>query len=206
MNTYYERYWEENNRDELNDFRYKWPIIKRVLSNVKNEKILDFGCGAGQLLKEVVSYFPDNHYVGTDLSLEGIKRARKKLPNIKFLKTEGGKNLPFSDNEFDTVLATDVIEHVYDIPVLLSEWNRILKRGGKIVITTPYFGFIKNVVICLIKFEKVFDTTGPHIRFFTDNSLKRTLEKFGFKTIETIHFGRFYPLSNGVLMVARKTK
>ena len=41
MNTYYERYWEENNRDELNDFRYKWPIIKRVLSNVKNEKILD---------------------------------------------------------------------------------------------------------------------------------------------------------------------
>ena len=167
---------------------------------------MDFGCGAGRLLQEIVKSFPNNQYVGTDLSQEGLKRAKTNLPNIKFVKTEGGKRLPFLTSEFDTILATDVIEHVYDVSTLLSEWHRILKPDGKIIISTPYFGFIKNIIVDMIGFEKVFDPTGPHIRFFTDQSLKTTLAKHGFKVLQTSHFGRFFPISRGVLMVAKGVK
>lgn len=206
MSIYYEKYWEEKDKDELNDFKYKWTSVKNILQRLKKGKVLDFGCGAGWLLKKIIDYFPSNQYVGTDLSIAGLKRAKSKLPNVKFIQSEGGEKLPFLNNEFDIILATDVIEHVYDVSTLLSEWNRILKLNGVIVITTPYFGFIKNILISIFGFEMVFDPTGPHIRFFTDNSLKSTLEKYDFKVIQINHFGRFFPVSRGVLVVAKKVK
>lgn len=204
MSDFYEQYWLGKKGDELGDFKYKWPIIKKIFLELKNGRILDFGCGAGRLLQGIVKSFPNNQYVGADISMEGLKRAKKCLPNVEFVKIEDGKKLPFPKNEFDVIIAADVIEHVYDIPVLLSEWNRILKPNGEIVITTPYFGFIKNIIVSVLGFEKVFDPIGPHIRFFTDNSLKKTLEKYDFSVTKTIHFGRFYPLFKGVLMVLKK--
>lgn len=206
MSNYYEKYWQEKDKDELNDFKHKWISVKRVLSELKGGKVLDFGCGAGWLLQKIINSFPNNQYVGTDLSLNGLKRAKKRLPNVKFVQSEGGEKLPFLNDEFDIILATDVIEHVYDVSSLLSEWHRILKPNGRIVITTPYFGLIKNIIIDVIGFEKVFDPIGPHIRFFTDNSLKTVLEKHGFTVLQINHFGRFFPVSRGLLMIAKGIK
>lgn len=49
-----------------------------------------------------------------------------------------GKNIPFEDKYFDGILCTEVLEHVFNIDELLTEFNRILKPSGKALITTPF--------------------------------------------------------------------
>ncbi len=201
---FYENYWNEKPNDELNDFVYKWPVIKKVFPRINRLKVLDYGCGSGRLLGELINNFPDNSYIGADVSESGLKRAKRNLGEVEFAKVSDGVKLPFGKNSFDLIIATDVIEHVYDTKLLFSEFYRILRMGGEIIITIPYHGLIKNILICLAGFEEVFDPTGPHIRFFTKRSLNKCLSQAGLIQVYITTFGRFYPLSRGLLSIAKK--
>ena len=204
MSAFYEDYWKEKKSDVLDDFGYKWPVLKNYIPLKEGLKILDYGCGAGKLLRELKSLKPNNKYFGADVSKEALLRAKKTLQGVRFLAVEDGKKIPISSGGLDFILAADVIEHVYDTKLLFQEFFRILKKGGEILITTPYHGLIKNLAIVFFGFEKVFDPTGPHIRFFTVNSLRRSLIEAGFRVAKVGYFGRFYPLSRGFIVKAKK--
>ena len=64
-----------------------------------------------------------------------------------------------------------MIEHVYDTEQFVTEIARVLAPGGFFFITTPFHGYVKNFILALIGFDKHFDVTGPHIRFFSDRAL-----------------------------------
>lgn len=204
MGAFYENYWKEKKSDVLEDFGYKWPKLRKHIPAKEGLTILDYGCGTGNLLKELIALKPKNTYTGADVSKEALLRAKNKLPGVNFLTVEDGKKIPMTSGSLDFILASDVIEHVYDTNLLFQEFSRLLKKGGKILIATPYHGLIKNLAIVLLGFETVFDPAGPHIRFFTVNSLKRSLLGAGFKISEIEYFGRFYPLSRGFIVVAKK--
>jgi hypothetical protein len=72
------------------------------------------------------------------------------------------------------------------------------------VLTTPYHGRAKNVALALLCFDKHFAVNGDHIRFYTDAALRSSLERAGFVVERVRHFGRFWPLSAGVFVSARK--
>lgn len=205
MSNYYNNYWKKLKHKQCDDFLYKWPCLKKYIPKEPNITIVDFGCGAGQLIHKLEKINPSSHYVGLDVSDECINRNKKKFKKHEFhLIIDGGK-LPFKNNSVEYIISADSIEHVYDTDLAFKEFTRVLKPGGKIIITTPYHGFFKNLVIILTNnFDLSFDPLSYHIRFFTKSSLTKCLTNVGLIPVKYDYFGRFYPLSRGILVVAEK--
>lgn len=205
MKKFHDKWWKEGALHEGHDFKWKWPVIKNALP-IKNSTILDYGCGDGRYIEEFLNV---NSYriIGADISAYAIKQAKKKFPKARFYVTGGdNEKLPINSSSVDFILAADVIEHIFEVESFLVEMNRTLKKGGKIFISTPYHGRIKNIFIALFGFDTSFNPTWAHIRFFTKNSLSKLLKKHGFKIIEYNQYGRFKPLSMGMYFIAKKVK
>jgi len=94
-------------------------------------KLLDFGCGN----KPYESLFNVTEYIGLDIGESGFPE--EKSAEVIY----DGKKIPFEDNTFDSILASEVMEHVFNPDQVLMELNRVLKKDGKILITVPFVWF-----------------------------------------------------------------
>ena len=102
MSKFYEKYWSEAG-GYLNDFNLKWPKLKKFIPQEKGIVIVDFGCGNGQIIKEMKLINPEVNYIGLDVSKNALEQAREILPNCKFYKIEDGESLPLENNSADEV-------------------------------------------------------------------------------------------------------
>ena len=97
----------------------------------KDKSVLDLGC-AGGFMSEAMSR-KGARVTGIDPAIEAIKvatsRANLTGQNIKY-STGIGEELPYKDDEFDTVVCVDVLEHVSDLTKVISEITRVLRPGG----------------------------------------------------------------------------
>lgn len=138
-NYHNERYNYNFIRNEKND-----PLIKKIVKSMnfkKNDIVLDYGCGAGDFSNTISFY--TNNVVGLDIK---IKNAAIKFPLIKFLEQKSNK-IDFPDNYFDKIVAVNVIEHVHDYMHLLNEFKRVLKKGGKLFISSYDSNFILHSIL-----------------------------------------------------------
>jgi len=141
---------------------------KALLKNIKlladeiTGKTLDVGCGT----KPYEKYFNSTEYIGLEVE-NTINKEEKKVD--VFYK---GSKIPFSDKEFDSVITSQVLEHVFNPQQFLSEINRVMKTKSKLLITVP---FIWD------EHEQPFDY-GRYSSF----GLKDLLEKNGFIIIKHI--------------------
>lgn len=206
MSTFYNQFWNKQKNTTMADFPYKWPVIKKLIPTEPNLIILDYGTGSGQIMEEMKKINPKSKYIGIDVAKSAIKLAQKKHKKSKFYITKDGGKLPLKERSIDFIIAADVIEHAFYTQELLNEFGRILKPGGKLLLSTPYHGLIKNLVIVIFGFEKVFNPVEAHIRFFTKKSLFPMIEKANLTIKEFGYFGRFYPISNGIYVVAKKNR
>jgi ubiquinone/menaquinone biosynthesis C-methylase UbiE len=99
-------------------------------TNKLEGKLLDFGCGS-KPYKEL--FEKADEYIGIDLKIEGREENHKYVD-----KFYDGNVIPFDNKSFDSLLCTEVLEHVFNIEELLKEFNRVLKKGGIALITTPF--------------------------------------------------------------------
>lgn len=203
MIKFYNDFWQKNKEGHFFDFSFKWPLVKELVTKKKKLTILDYGCGTGRYIEELLKLNPYK-IIGTDISDYAIKIAKKRFPNSKFYVVGGDEKLPVKSANVDFVLAADVIEHIFDVTNFLCEVKRVMKKGGKIFISTPYHGVIKNIIISLIGFDNAFNPTAAHIRFFTKKSLSKLLTEIGFKIIAYGQYGRFKPVSRGMFFIAEK--
>lgn len=103
------------------------PMIKKH----KNIKLLDIGCGRNcELLKAAEPYIIKGH--GIDFKVSDIHSGKLIIKQIKILNT-----LPFQDNAFDFITMLAVLEHFLFPEKIVKEIERVLKPGGKLVITVP---------------------------------------------------------------------
>ncbi len=106
-------------------------------------KILDFSCGMGDILEQLINKSKSHYtFYGTDFSEKNVEYVTRRFKgNTKFKGIKFLRNLPsdLPDNEFELVLLTEVIEHLTDEEIngTLSEIYRVLKPGGFVFITTP---------------------------------------------------------------------
>jgi len=116
---------------------------KLVLENLKAgkkgaAKVLDVGCGRGfyeQLISEI---YPHYTVTAVDKNSDYLNVARSSLGGTKVKFMEGdATRLPFGDGEFDMVISTELLEHIRDDRLAIQEMQRVVKRGGKAVITVP---------------------------------------------------------------------
>ncbi len=204
MANFYDFYWTEKKSDKLNDFDYKWPVLSKIIPQNQKIKILDYGCGTGKIFKELMQMNPQSTISGTDISEFALKKIEKRFPKNRFYLVSDGTKIPLKNSTFDFIAALDVIEHIVHTDLILDEFYRILAPKGKLLISTPYHGVIKNLVLSAVGFEKVFNPFGPHIRFFTEASLTEGLERHKFKILKKGHYGRFSPLWRGMYFLVQK--
>lgn len=112
--------------------------LMRLLRNRKINSALEIGIGAGELAFEVPSLSENLEFLGIDSSTVGVTKARAKLrlPRFHFVVCDA-RHLPLQSNKFDTVVCSEVIEHVLNPERLLAEANRALTIGGQLILTTP---------------------------------------------------------------------
>lgn len=119
-------------------------IFKKFIAHLQgeNEKsILDVGCGEGWLIEQLSKRLGDtNQLTGIEVSATGLKMAKERdVKNSTFIQYDG-ELFPFADATFDIALSTVVFEHLAEPLATFKEMDRVVKRGGKIMIACPNFG------------------------------------------------------------------
>jgi len=140
---------------------------------------VDIGCGDGYFSGKLrrLGY----EVSGIDISPVAIDKASKEHPECKFIIHDLSRPLPFHDNSFNLAWCSENLEHLFSPFTVLKEIYRILQPRGRLLCTVPYHGLVKNIGIAIFAFERHYDPTYPHIRFFTKKSLSKIIEAAGFK-------------------------
>lgn len=168
-----------------------------MIGPVSGKRILDVGCGVGFVSRMLVG---KNEIHGVDISAEYLTRAASY--GIKTKQWDIQKGLPFESGFFDVVLATEVLEHVFDTDALISEIKRVLKREGILILTVPNVcSLVSRVQVILGRLPSYVEHhcrggMAGHIRGYNLPAIKKQLLKHGFKiekiTTNAIYFWRFF--------------
>lgn len=144
---------------------YSKKIIDRLKIFPEEKSALEVGCGGGILTEEIacLGFFT----TGIDPSEQSITTASEHSTErgLKINYMTGiGESLPFSDQLYDMVFCCDVLEHVQDLPKVISEISRVLKPGGVFIYDTFNRTFLsKLVVIKVLQDWKRWAIMPPHL-------------------------------------------
>ena len=170
-------------------------------------RVLDIGCGNGATCGEFIRR--GCSVVGVDLSEQGLEQARKAHPQGRFEQLAADAHVldQLQETPFDIVVSTEVVEHVY----APREWAKgcfeALKPGGRLICTTPYHGYFKNLLISLLgKWDTHANPLwdGGHIKLWSHRTLSALLHEAGFINVEFRGAGRLPGL--WMTMVAKAEK
>jgi len=187
-NIYKKIYNDQKNLGDLAES----PRVKIMLSmidslDLEEKNILDIGCYDGTLLSQIKNR--NNNFFGLEASGWAAPKARDKGIDVQEIFFDGSSKLPYEDNFFDLVIAGEIIEHIFDTDYFLEEIRRVLKPGGKFIISTPNIASFGRRLLLFFGYDPIIeispnqpDSSG-HIRYFTFQSLRELLGKNGFKVI-----------------------
>ncbi len=198
---------------ELPAHSYLFPVIFNLIKNLKiyqNACILDTGCGGGFIMAQLHKLGYKNIY-GFDISQSAIETTIKNFPLLKekVKVHDVYDSLLPSDfpRQYDLILSIEVIEHLFLPRKHLFNISKWLKNDGYLILSTPYHGYFKNLLIALLnKFDNHFNPLWDfgHIKFFSKSTLYALLEECGFKVIKFKGVGRLPYLWKSMIIVAKK--
>ncbi len=157
-------------------------FIRNYALSIKKSQILDIGCGDGE--RTLLFIRNGNTVVGCDLQ-NCVKKTYTKFPFIK----GNGTRLPFHDEQFDLVISFDVMEHIEDDVVFLSEIHRVLRKDGKILLGTPNRERLSHKLLKLVGkrvgYPLILASNCIHIREYIKSELEDKFFKTGFRNIRS---------------------
>ena len=151
--------------------------LDRYFSNT--DTFFEIGCGTGYVLSGIQRTFLGKRLFGSDIYSQGLIYAEQRLPNVAFYQMDARK-IPF-ESEFDVIGAFDVIEHIEEDEIVLSQMHKALKSKGGVMLTVPqHQGLWSNS-----------DIIACHKRRYSKKSLKKKVEKAGFRILRLTSFISF---------------
>ena len=205
--SFYESMYGENRNADL----HLKPVERRlskynpnryalVLENLgKNHRILDLGCGDGELLIPMRASYQE--VWGLDISRSRLDRVETRIESengIYLMEGDINTTLNFADKYFDTITIVAVLEHVFDPYSVLRECCRLLRPGGTLMVYVPNVAILTNRMRLLFgrlpvtSRESGWD--GGHLHYFTEGSLKKLFSDTGFQVRRVTAGGYFAKL------------
>lgn len=156
-------------------------------------RILDIGCGNGSLSNLIAHQ--GYEVVGIEESESGVELANQNFPNCRFIQGTI-YNLPYAElgDKFDIVITAEVIEHLFYPKELVRNVKQCLKPNGRLILTTPYHGYLKNLMLAVSgKMDNHLTTLwdGGHIKFFSVATMNELLKSENYTDIKFKFAGRF---------------
>jgi 2-polyprenyl-3-methyl-5-hydroxy-6-metoxy-1,4-benzoquinol methylase len=156
-------------------------------------RVLDVGCGNGYTVGQFIERGCEA--VGIDLSNTGIELARSTYPYGRF-EIMGADDQIVENlrcEPFDIVVSTEVVEHLYSPRAYVQGCYRALKSGGRFICSTPYHGYLKNLLLALLNrhdthADPLWD--GGHIKLWSRHTLSFLLSEAGFINLQFRGAGR----------------
>lgn len=112
------------------------PATLSLLPDVAGDRVLDAGCGAGHLARELGSRGAT--VVGVDASREMLAYARERAPDAAFVRADLARDLPFADGAFEGAASSLAFHYVRDWAPLFAELRRVLVPGGWVVCSVQH--------------------------------------------------------------------
>jgi malonyl-CoA O-methyltransferase len=114
------------------------PIVRRAIGDPRGLRALDLGCGTGRHALWLAAH--GANVTAVDFSAGMLDEARRKpgADTIRFLQYDLHALLPFADGEFDLVVSGLVLEHLRTLDLFFSETRRVLRPGGKAVVSAMH--------------------------------------------------------------------
>ncbi len=174
-------WWYKTRRGIVHD------LINKFVKN-KPISILDVGCGPGALMTELKQY---GQVEGVDFSPDAVSFCKSR--GIESVQVAPAESLPFPSENFDLVLALDVLEHLKDDDKAMKEIYRVLKPNGQIIIFVPAFNFLWSIT----------DVLSQHYRRYRLKNLVQLVEgnNFVIKKRSYFNFFLFSPIASVRLLV-----
>ena len=185
---------------------YLWPQIITLCAELGARRIIDIGCGNGALCRELASL--GYEVIGCEPSADSVRLAQSSAPDLVFHQLGVDDDPSALGNEcFDVAIATEVIEHLIRPRNLPRFAKQVLRSGSHLIISTPYHGYLKNLVLALgnkwdSHLTPLWD--GGHIKLWSRKTLSQLLNETGFRVVRFIGAGREPFLWKSMIIVAQK--
>ena len=148
--------------------------IKKYCSNFNS--LLEVGCGTGYVLSGISKAFPYSTLYGSEIFSEGLEFASARLPFVNLMQMDA-RCIPYT-NEFDTIGAFDVLEHIEEDEHVLAQVHSALKPNGVMLITVPQHPWLWSAT----------DKRACHVRRYTATDLHKKIEAAGFQVLRSTSF------------------
>ncbi|MEP4546172.1 MAG: class I SAM-dependent methyltransferase [Saccharospirillum sp.] len=135
--------WTEGSAHWYADNYGDWPTTRMPIDAVEwqnDETVLDVGCGTGSSLRYLLGYCPKGRLVGLEPTPAMLEIARQQTDQAGLaerieLFNGAAESIPLADASVDSVLAFSTYHHWQDIPAGLAEIARVLKPGGRLLVS-----------------------------------------------------------------------
>ncbi|HEY5195648.1 MAG TPA: class I SAM-dependent methyltransferase [Solirubrobacteraceae bacterium] len=177
----------ERQTHEVEDLHWWYRGRRRVIAEALRRlripgdvAILDAGCGSGRNMVDLSAF---GRVTGLELADASVAKARGRGVGEVVQGTLDA--MPFASASFDLAVSLDVIEHLEDDRLALSELRRVVRPGGSLLITVPAYP----------RLWSQHDVVNHHFRRYTLRTLEAATAAAGWRTVSSTHF-------NGLLLPA----
>jgi len=165
------------------------PRFNFILDNISDDNldILDIGCWDGAYTMKYK--MKSNIVYGVEISKKAVNLAKKN--GIKVINGDFMSGKFFSNKKFDVIIAGEIIEHVFDTDLFLRKIRAMLKKSGRLILTTPNVASLPRRILLLIGINPslenrtLLNESAGHIRYFTFKDIYRILKDNNFTIIQS---------------------
>jgi len=184
---------------------YLWPVVERLLPSPAGGRLLDLGCGNGAFAQRLQSL--GFQVTGVYPSPSGVGQARSASEAAEFIEASAEPGLAGRIGTFPVIVSLEVIEHVFSPQSFSRCVQELLEPGGRLILSTPYHGYWKNLALALSgKLDGHFTALweGGHIKFWSVETLTRLFTQAGLARRSVHRVGRIPVLAKSMVLVFEK--